>query len=267
MVKCFSKTFSGVEDLPPANKSVDGCGLLIDLTGKSRLQPFATWILKLLSKCLTEGTLCVEGLIHASFVSSACSLLCYGDSDLHMVGDGWWKFKIHVFPPYFTYILSEMMPIVWQFMFFCKACFGFVHIIATVTSYELIPYQNLIRSIVTILNLDKEGLPSFRFGYVCFFFSYEWSFNSTLWLGPCSMIFLWNYASFLIKLLLLLQYNVLKEKKMYKKQSKYYFFEVFYNVQTLRLRWSSPAETWLMIHRWVFASIHSTLAVQKISSN
>ncbi|AES62926.2 Serine/Threonine-kinase ATR-like protein [Medicago truncatula] len=126
MVKCFSKTFSGVEDLPPANKPVDGCGLLIDLTGKSRLQPFATWILKLLSKCLTEGTLCVEGLIHASFVSSACSLLCYGDSDLHM------------------------------------ACFGFVHIIATVTSYELIPYQNLIRSIVTILNLDKEGLPSFR---------------------------------------------------------------------------------------------------------
>jgi hypothetical protein len=43
-------------------------------------------------------------LIHASFVSSACSLLCYGDSDLHMACVGWWKFEIQVFPPYFTYI-------------------------------------------------------------------------------------------------------------------------------------------------------------------
>lgn len=87
-IKCFSESFSGVEDLPPTNKPVDGCGLLIDLSSKSRWQPFATWILKLISKCLTEGTLYVEGLIHASFVSSACSLLCFGDSDLHMVGDG-----------------------------------------------------------------------------------------------------------------------------------------------------------------------------------
>ncbi|KAK2405514.1 Ataxia telangiectasia-mutated and RAD3 protein [Trifolium repens] len=126
MIKCYSECFSGIEDLPPTNKPMDGCGLLIDLSGKSRLRPFATWILKLISKCLTEGTLYVEGLIHASFVSSACSLLCYGDSDLHM------------------------------------ACFDFVHIIATVTDYEPIPHQNLIRSIVTILNLDKEGLPCFR---------------------------------------------------------------------------------------------------------
>jgi serine/threonine-protein kinase ATR len=85
MIKCYSECFSGIEDLPPTNKPMDGCGLLINLSGKSRLQPFATWILKLISKCLTEGTLYVEGLIHASFVSSACSLLCYGDSDLHMV--------------------------------------------------------------------------------------------------------------------------------------------------------------------------------------
>ncbi|WJX88949.1 non-specific serine/threonine protein kinase [Trifolium repens] len=126
MIKCYSDCFSRIEDLPPTNKPMDGCGLLINLSGKSRLQPFATWILKLISKCLTEGTLYVEGLIHASFVSSACSLLCYGDSDLHM------------------------------------ACFDFVHIIATVTDYELIPHQNLIRSIVTILNLDKEELPCFR---------------------------------------------------------------------------------------------------------
>lgn len=54
-------------------------------------------------------------------------------------------------------------------MFFSKACFDFVHIVATVTNYDIIPYQNLIRSMVIILNLDKEGLPFFRFGYVCFF--------------------------------------------------------------------------------------------------
>ncbi|CAK8574214.1 unnamed protein product [Lathyrus sativus] len=125
-LKCFSESFSGVEDLPLTNKPVDGCGLLLDLSTKSRWQPFATWILKLLSKCLTEGTLYVEGLIHASFVSSACSLLCFGDSDLHM------------------------------------ACFDFVHVIATVTNYDIIPYESIIRSIIIILDLDKEGLPFFR---------------------------------------------------------------------------------------------------------
>jgi len=87
-LKCFCEFFSGVEDLPSDNKPADGCGLLVDLTGRSRWQPFATWILKLLSKCLTEGTLYVEGLIHASFISAACSLLCYGDGDLHMVCNG-----------------------------------------------------------------------------------------------------------------------------------------------------------------------------------
>jgi len=87
-LKCFCESFSGVEDLPSANKPADGCGLLVDLTGRSRWQPFATWILKLISKCLTEGTLYVEGLIHASFISAACSLLCYGDADLHMVRNG-----------------------------------------------------------------------------------------------------------------------------------------------------------------------------------
>ncbi|KAL2323976.1 hypothetical protein Fmac_023034 [Flemingia macrophylla] len=82
---CFSESFSGIEDLPSTNKPVDGRGLLIELTGRCRWQPFATWILKLISKCLTEGTLYVEGLIHASFISAACSLLCYGNADLHMI--------------------------------------------------------------------------------------------------------------------------------------------------------------------------------------
>lgn len=46
-----------------------------------------------------------------------------------------------------------------------KACFDFVHTIGTVTNYDLIPYQNLILSITTILSIDKEGLPVFRFGF------------------------------------------------------------------------------------------------------
>ncbi|KAK7343322.1 hypothetical protein VNO77_11979 [Canavalia gladiata] len=125
-LRCFCESFSGIDDLPSSNRPVDGCGLLIDLGGRSRWQPFATWILKLLCKCLTEGTLYVEGLIHASFITAACSLLCYGDAGLHM------------------------------------ACFDFVHIIETVTGYDVIPYQNLILSITTILTLDKEGLPAIR---------------------------------------------------------------------------------------------------------
>ncbi|XP_015941840.1 serine/threonine-protein kinase ATR [Arachis duranensis] len=125
-IKCFCDSFSGIGDLPATLKPVDGYGLLIDLSGQARWQPFATWILKLISKCITEGTLYVEGLIGVSFVSAACSLLCYGDSDLHM------------------------------------ACFDLVHILGTVTNYDIIPYYNLILSICTILNVDKEGLPVFR---------------------------------------------------------------------------------------------------------
>ncbi|KAI4350245.1 hypothetical protein L6164_004717 [Bauhinia variegata] len=132
-LKCFCESFTEIfsdpdhiGDLPASNKPIDGSGILIDLSGKRRWEPFATWILKLLSKFLTEGTLYVEGLISVSFVSAACSLLCYGSADLHM------------------------------------ACFDFVRIIGTVTNYDIIPYENLIQSISTILSEDKEGLPVFR---------------------------------------------------------------------------------------------------------
>lgn len=98
-LKCFCESFTAIVsdpacigDLPPSNKPVDGCGVLIDLSGEKRWQPFATWILKLLNKCITEGTLYVEGLVNMSFVSAACSLLCYVDADLHMVGNCYFKF-------------------------------------------------------------------------------------------------------------------------------------------------------------------------------
>lgn len=150
-LKCFSDSFSGVEDLPSTNRPVDGRGLLIDLTAPTRWQPFATWILKLVCKSLTEGTLYVEGLIRASFISAACSLLCDGNADLHMVcvlvREIWnWVFLLH-----FTLI------IVWLFVSLWKACFDFVHIIGMVTNYDAIPCQNSILSIATILNLDKGG--------------------------------------------------------------------------------------------------------------
>ncbi|OMO80025.1 hypothetical protein CCACVL1_13210 [Corchorus capsularis] len=132
-LKCFHRSFSGILgdsmclcDLPTSNKPVDGPGILINLLGRNRWQPFATWLIKLLSKCLTEGTLYVEGLINTSFVGAACTLLCYGDADLHM------------------------------------ACFDFARVIGSVMSYDVVPHENLIQSISAILGEDEEGLPVFR---------------------------------------------------------------------------------------------------------
>lgn len=92
-LRCFCKSFDGIfcdpaylGDLPASNKPVDGTGILINLTGQKRWLSFATWMIKLLGKCLTEGTLYVEGLLDVPFIMAACSLLCYGDADLHMVG-------------------------------------------------------------------------------------------------------------------------------------------------------------------------------------
>lgn len=92
-LKCFCESYAAIAsdpaiivDLPPSNKPVDGCGILIDLSDKRRCQLFATWILKVINRCLTEGTLYVEGLVNSSFVHAACSLLCHGDAALHMVG-------------------------------------------------------------------------------------------------------------------------------------------------------------------------------------
>ncbi|CAL9022861.1 unnamed protein product [Prunus brigantina] len=132
-LKCFCESFNAIlddpdhlGDLPATNKPNDGIGILINLTGKIRWQPFATWMIKLLGKCLTEGTLYVEGLINVSFVTAACSLLCYGDADVHM------------------------------------ACFEFACIVGSAINYDIFPHQKIIQSISTILSEDKEGLPVFR---------------------------------------------------------------------------------------------------------
>lgn len=92
-LKCFSGSFAGIAgdsaclcDLPDCNKPSDGFGILMNLNGSRRWQTFTTWMIKLLSKCISDGMIFVEGLLSLSFVSSTCSLLCYGDADLQMVG-------------------------------------------------------------------------------------------------------------------------------------------------------------------------------------
>ncbi|CAL1372888.1 unnamed protein product [Linum trigynum] len=132
-MKCFSQSFSRIStrsdylsDLPPTIKPIDGPGILINIMGKTRWQPFAAWMIRLLSKCLTEGTLYVEGLISLSDVSAACSLLCYGSADLHM------------------------------------ACFDFAGIVSSVIDCEIVPFENLIMSITAILSEDTALLPLFR---------------------------------------------------------------------------------------------------------
>ncbi|KAJ4962511.1 hypothetical protein NE237_022450 [Protea cynaroides] len=132
-LKCFCESFRGLSgipvllsDLPACCKATDGPGILIDLTDKSRWLSFATWIIKLLSKCLTDGTLYVEGLISPSFVSAACNLLCYGDAAMHM------------------------------------ACFDFARITTLVMDAEIVPSENFIRSISSILSEDDRELSAFR---------------------------------------------------------------------------------------------------------
>lgn len=92
-IKCFCESFAGIfgdpvviSNLPTSSKPIDGYGIIINLTDRSQWQPFATWIIKILNKCLSEGTLYVEALVNSTFVSSACTFLCYGDADLQMVG-------------------------------------------------------------------------------------------------------------------------------------------------------------------------------------
>ncbi|KAM1106727.1 hypothetical protein TB2_003457 [Malus domestica] len=63
-LRCFCESFNGIFDDPDhlgdllaSNKPDDGIGVLINLTGRTRWQPFATWMIKILGRCFTEGTL------------------------------------------------------------------------------------------------------------------------------------------------------------------------------------------------------------------
>ncbi|KAI3718255.1 hypothetical protein L6452_19118 [Arctium lappa] len=132
-LRCLCESLSGIStdstvlsELPACNKPVDGFGIMINLTGLARWQPFATWIIKISCKCVTEGALNVEGLINVPFVLAACKLLCYGDAALQM------------------------------------ACFDLVRILGAVVNDDIIPSENLILSISTILSEAEDGRPVFR---------------------------------------------------------------------------------------------------------
>lgn len=93
LVKCLCGSFSDIlnspgifSELPVSCQPMNGPGVLVDLTGDARWRPFATSLIKLVNKCLTDGTLYVDGLVNMSFVSAACSILCYWDGSLHKVG-------------------------------------------------------------------------------------------------------------------------------------------------------------------------------------
>nr|KAJ0216324.1 hypothetical protein LSAT_V11C300104440 [Lactuca sativa] len=132
-LRCFYESLSGMSndsallsELPACIKPTDGFGIIINLTGVARWQPFATWIIKISCKCLTEGALNVEGLINVPFVLAACKILCYGDAALQM------------------------------------ACFDLVRILGAVVNDEIIPSENMILSISTILSEAEDGLSVFR---------------------------------------------------------------------------------------------------------
>ncbi|XP_020579052.1 serine/threonine-protein kinase ATR [Phalaenopsis equestris] len=132
-LRCFCETFALIStstslfsEIPACCQPEDGAGIAVDLGEKTRWQSFAAWIIRLLSKCLTDGTLYVEGLVNTSFVSAACYLLCHGDGTLH------------------------------------TACFEFVRITMSVVDADIIPVENFIRSIVCILQHDEEEHAVFR---------------------------------------------------------------------------------------------------------
>ncbi|KAD2392970.1 hypothetical protein E3N88_39947 [Mikania micrantha] len=132
-LRCFNESLSGISsdanvfvDIPVGNSSVDGVGIVINLTGLARWQSFATWMIRVSCKCLTEGALNVEGLINVPFVLAACKLMCFGDSALQM------------------------------------ACFDLVRILGAVLSDDIFPSENMILSISTILSEVEDGLPVFR---------------------------------------------------------------------------------------------------------
>ncbi|KAF8672849.1 hypothetical protein HU200_049186 [Digitaria exilis] len=133
LVKCLCGSFSDLVDspgpyseLPASCRPKNGPGVAIDLTGDARWRPFATSLIKLVNKCLTDGTLYVDGLVNMSFVSAACSIICYGDGSLH------------------------------------KVCFDFARIVATVMTAEILPTENIIRSITCILCQDVTELSDIR---------------------------------------------------------------------------------------------------------
>jgi serine/threonine-protein kinase ATR len=99
-LQCYLGAYSAIQNgseaggsgyLPPLCKipscwtPPQGPGLLIEVSGDTRWLPLAEWTLQLLTRCLTEVAIHVEGLLTPSFLTTVGCLLSYGDSQLHMV--------------------------------------------------------------------------------------------------------------------------------------------------------------------------------------
>ncbi|KAK8964692.1 Serine/threonine-protein kinase ATR [Platanthera guangdongensis] len=132
-LKCFCESFAVIStssslfcEAPSCHQLENGAGIVVDLGDNLRWQSFSAWIIRLLSKFLTEGSLHVEGLVNESFVSAVCSFLCYEDATLHM------------------------------------ACFDLVRITMSVVDASVIGIENFIRSIACILQHDEKELTFFR---------------------------------------------------------------------------------------------------------
>ncbi|XP_074312882.1 serine/threonine-protein kinase ATR isoform X2 [Silene latifolia] len=131
-LRCFAKSFSRLfdsggllTDLPECNKPADGHGISIDLFLKERWRLFSTWTIRLLNKCLTEGTLYVDGLVTSSLVWDVCHMLCYDDAELLL------------------------------------ACFDFARIVGTTMKCD-VPWKEILLSIAVVLSEDDGSFPVFR---------------------------------------------------------------------------------------------------------
>lgn len=137
-LQCYMGAYSTIhaisaEELPPPLCGLPSCwtpphgpGLLVDVTGTARWQPLAKWTLKLLTRCVAESALHVEGLLTSSLLTAVGALLSYGDSNLQ------------------------------------KACFDLVRAATVVMDADAIPSERLILSLLSILSFSNGQLPPFR---------------------------------------------------------------------------------------------------------
>lgn len=137
-LQCYMGAYSTIhvvsaDDLPPTLCGLPSCwtpahgpGLLVDVTGVMRWQPLAKWTVTLLTRCVSESGLHVEGLLTSSFLTAVGALLSYGDGHLQ------------------------------------KACFDLVRAATAVMDADAIPSEKLILSLLLILSFSDGQLPSFR---------------------------------------------------------------------------------------------------------
>lgn len=46
--------------------------------------------------------------------------------------------------------------------FICQACFEFASLVGSILSFNILPHEDLIQSIINLLSADDPGLPVYR---------------------------------------------------------------------------------------------------------